>query len=132
MEPVALYEVARLFGTLVAETILARVHVRAHQQAGHMDASDLIKSTARHLARRGPFSNRGCLVNSLLFVSGAVPGSRFSPRSEGSAATSGSKRRRCNVHSGLAWCFTRPKALPRSRLHPRPVGQPITSESKPG
>src|SRR5258708_28775796 len=36
-------EVAVLFGTLVAETILAGVHVRAHKQAGHMDASDLIK-----------------------------------------------------------------------------------------
>ena len=42
--PVALYEVAVLFGTLVAETILASVHVRAHKQAGHMDASDLIKT----------------------------------------------------------------------------------------
>src|SRR5260370_29050923 len=42
--PVALYEVALLFGTLVAETILASVHVRAHRQAGHMDASDLIKA----------------------------------------------------------------------------------------
>jgi hypothetical protein len=40
--PVARYEVAILFGTLVAETILASVHVRAHKQAGHMDASDLI------------------------------------------------------------------------------------------
>jgi hypothetical protein len=40
----ALYEVAMLFGTLVAETILASVHVRAHRQAGHMDASDLIKA----------------------------------------------------------------------------------------
>jgi hypothetical protein len=39
---VARYEVAILFGTLVAETILASVHVRAHKQAGHMDASDLI------------------------------------------------------------------------------------------
>jgi hypothetical protein len=28
-----------LFGTLVAETILASVHVRAHRQAGHMDAT---------------------------------------------------------------------------------------------
>src|SRR3981189_892937 len=37
-------EVALLFGTLVAETILASVHVRAHKQAGHMDASDLIKT----------------------------------------------------------------------------------------
>ena len=35
---VALYEVAILFGTPVAETILASVHVRAHRQAGHMDA----------------------------------------------------------------------------------------------
>jgi hypothetical protein len=30
--PVALYEVTHLFGTLVAETILASVHVRAHKQ----------------------------------------------------------------------------------------------------
>src|SRR5712691_11852092 len=36
-------EVAILFGTLVAETILASVRVRTHKQAGHMDASDLIK-----------------------------------------------------------------------------------------
>src|ERR1700738_390574 len=42
--PVALYEVAVLFGTVVAKTILASVHVRAHKQAGHMDASDLIKT----------------------------------------------------------------------------------------
>jgi hypothetical protein len=40
----ALYEVGVLFGTLIAETILASVHVRAHQQAGHMNASDLIKA----------------------------------------------------------------------------------------
>ena len=40
----ALYEAVFLYGTLVAETILASVHVRAHQQAGHMDASDLIKA----------------------------------------------------------------------------------------
>ena len=38
------YGVAKLFGTLVAETILASVHMRAHRQAGHMDASDLIKA----------------------------------------------------------------------------------------
>ena len=40
----ALYEAAALFGTLVAETILASVHVRAHQKAGHMNANDLIKT----------------------------------------------------------------------------------------
>ena len=50
----ALYEAALLFGTLVAETILASVQARAHKQAGHMDASDLIKALQKHLARRGP------------------------------------------------------------------------------
>jgi len=34
---------ATLFGTHVAETILASVQVRAHQQTGHMNASDPIK-----------------------------------------------------------------------------------------
>ena len=53
-DPMALYLVALLFGTLVAETILASVHVRVHQQAGHMGASDLIKTLQIHLARRGP------------------------------------------------------------------------------
>ena len=41
---VALYKVVIVYGTLVAETILASVRVRAHQQAEHMDASDLIKA----------------------------------------------------------------------------------------
>ena len=41
---VALYKVAILSGTSVAETILASAHVRAHQQAGHMDASDPIEA----------------------------------------------------------------------------------------
>jgi hypothetical protein len=36
-------EVAALLGTRVAETILASVHLRAQSQAGHMNASDLIK-----------------------------------------------------------------------------------------
>ncbi len=51
--PVALHEVAHLFGVLVAETILASVHVRAHKQAGHMNASDLIKALQNILQRRG-------------------------------------------------------------------------------
>src|SRR6266478_5934106 len=46
-------EVAVLFGTLVAETILASVHVRAHKQAGHMDASDLIKTLQNTLQGGG-------------------------------------------------------------------------------
>ncbi len=42
-----------LFGTHVAETILASAHVRAHQQAGHMDASDLIKALQNTLRGGG-------------------------------------------------------------------------------
>jgi hypothetical protein len=52
--PMASHQVACLFGTRVAETILASVHVRAHRQAGHMGASDLIKALHKNLARRGP------------------------------------------------------------------------------
>jgi hypothetical protein len=44
IEPLARYVVALVLGTLVAETILASVQSWAHRQAGHMDASDLIKS----------------------------------------------------------------------------------------
>jgi hypothetical protein len=113
-----------LFGTLVAETILASVHVRAHPTGRTYGRNDLIKTLHKPLARRGPFSNRASFVNSLFLPFVAVSGSRFSPRSEGSAATSGPKHRRCNVHNGLAWYCMRPKAHLRSRLRPRPVGQP--------
>lgn len=41
-----------MFGTCVAETILASVHVRAQQQAGHMNASDQIK-LSRNILRVG-------------------------------------------------------------------------------
>jgi hypothetical protein len=53
IDPMALYAVALLFGTRVAETILASVHVRAHPQAGHMDASDLIKALQNTLRGGG-------------------------------------------------------------------------------
>lgn len=35
--------VVDLFGTCAAETILANVHARAYEKAGHMDASDPIE-----------------------------------------------------------------------------------------
>src|ERR1700728_4767822 len=76
----ALYLVAMLFGTHIAETILASVHVRAHQQAGHMDASDLIKTLQKHLARRGP-STYGARP-----PPGANPGSSKSLNREGTHA----------------------------------------------
>ena len=46
-------QAALLFGTRVAETILASVHERAHSQAGHMDASDLIKTLPNTLRGGG-------------------------------------------------------------------------------
>jgi len=53
-----------LFGTLVAETILASVHVRAHPQAGHMDASDLIKALQNTLRGGGrPHMGRALLAS---------------------------------------------------------------------
>src|SRR5437870_6572705 len=45
--------VTLLFGTLVTEAVLASVHVRAHKQAGHMDASDLIKALQNTLQGGG-------------------------------------------------------------------------------
>jgi hypothetical protein len=63
--PVAPYEVVHLFGTLIAETILASVHVRARKQAGHMGASDLIKAL-QNLARRGPSTYGECRINTRL------------------------------------------------------------------
>ena len=58
--PVALYEVAHLSGTLIAETILASVPVRARKKAGHMGASDLINAAAKYLAGRGPSTYSEC------------------------------------------------------------------------
>jgi len=50
----AFYKAANVFGTHVAETILASVHVRAQQQAGRMHASDWIKIIYKYLVSRGP------------------------------------------------------------------------------
>ncbi len=56
------FQVARLFGAPVAETILASVHVRAHQQAGHMD--DLGKfARAAHEFAVYISSNTASLIN---------------------------------------------------------------------
>src|SRR5208282_4268974 len=46
-------KVAWVFGTCVAETILASVHVRARKQAGHMDASDLIRALPKCSCEQG-------------------------------------------------------------------------------
>src|SRR5215208_3331551 len=65
--PVALYKVAHLFGTLIAETILASVPVRARNKAGHMGASDLIKAL-QNLARRGPTTYAECQLSREVFL----------------------------------------------------------------
>src|SRR5438309_10517865 len=44
IEPLAIYEVALVFGAHVAETILASVHVRAHFTGRTYGRNDLIKS----------------------------------------------------------------------------------------
>jgi hypothetical protein len=51
--PVALHEATMLFATLVAETILASAHVLAPQQAGQVDASDLIIAQQNSLRGAG-------------------------------------------------------------------------------
>ena len=100
------FEAAKLFGT-GSRTPSGPADMVPRQQAGHM------------LAIAPPLSIAS------YFFSAAVPGSRFSPRSEGSAATSGSKHRRCNVHNGLV--TKRPNGLPRSR----PVPSPRVGNSSP-
>ena len=46
-------QVDDLFGTRVAETILARGHVRLHTEAGHMIASDPIKISIQRPCKWG-------------------------------------------------------------------------------
>src|SRR5487761_528710 len=89
----ARYEVAGLFGTHAAETILASVHVRAHQQAEHMDASDLVKTPQKHLARRGPSTYGLTTPNSPIGeIRQGAPGPPAHPCAE---LECGSERRSC-------------------------------------
>ncbi len=55
-------------GTRVAEPILASVHVRARQQAGHMNASDLIKHCPKALPARPFFSGKPGWVRSSAWI----------------------------------------------------------------
>lgn len=53
--------VASLFGSHVAEPILASVHVRAQQKAGHMNASNrMTRTDFVNLARRWPSTYGTC------------------------------------------------------------------------
>jgi hypothetical protein len=53
MEPMPVCRSLDCFGTPIPETIVASVHMRAHQQVGHMDASDLIKTLQSDLRGEG-------------------------------------------------------------------------------
>jgi hypothetical protein len=83
-----------------------------------MSASDLIKKTAKHLARRGPFSNRSAPVKTVVYVArpghGSLRGQRGLPQHlvrSGGQALQGPQR----AHVDHA-----PIAPPRNCLHPRP------------
>ena len=71
-------------GTRVAETILASVHMRARQQAGHMDASDLIKSMQRQSCKEGAVHIWGPDADrrAKLLICQAVKGSLFDAYSQ--------------------------------------------------
>ena len=121
----------RVWG-LFAKPIWASGH-QAASKAGHMTAvAPLVRSCNLPLAPKGPFSNRASPVICVLRAAvGAIPGSRFSPRSTSAAATSGPKHRRCNVHNGLTWKPHGPTASLAVRLHPRPGGQPSHPHCRP-
>ena len=114
------YELVHLSGRRSAKTIRAGGCVAAHQGRIHDCKRRVRQCRSNFLAS---------LVNSLLLSSVAAPGSRFSPRSEGSAATSGSKHRRCNVHNGLAWCRYVAQGPPAQPPAPSPRRATITSEA---
>jgi len=76
------------------------------------------------LANREPFSNRISLVKCFSFV--AALGSRFSPRSAKTAATSGPKPRRCKVHNGLSCYDHEAQGPPSQSPAPSPHGASIT------
>jgi hypothetical protein len=120
-----------VLGTRVAETILASGHVRPHTQAGHMIASDPIKSLLNDLARRRPFSNRVCLVKWILTASlpyrghGSLRGRKVPPqylvRSTGTAmSTTGSP------------IFCAAQGLPSQLTAPSPRWATIKSEATSG
>jgi hypothetical protein len=124
IEPLARYVIALVLGTLVAETILASVQSWAHRQAGHMDASDLIKSLADILRRGGrsliapPSSTTSCFLSVLPCQGhGSLRGRRMPPqhlvRSTGTAMST----------TGLRGDTRSPTASLAAGLHPRPVGK---------
>ena len=114
-----------LIGTRSANSIRASGHA-PHRRAGHMTAPDHIaKTDSKALARGGrsliasPLSMAFCFLLLPYRGHGSLRGRKRPPqhlvRSTSAAmSTTGS-------HGVFMW----PKALLRSRLHPRPVGQPL-------
>ena len=67
-----------LLGTHRADAILASGHMRLHQQAGHMTASDPIKTLSNTLARRGPSTYDMCAASDAAHMPRARMGVRGS------------------------------------------------------
>src|ERR1700760_2043490 len=130
----ALVKAARLFGTGSRNPSGPAVTVPRRQGRTHERNRPARQNLASGLEPKGPFSNRVSFVNSHLLSLVCLTGSRFSPRSEMSAATSGSKHRRCNVHNGLARKQAAQRPLSQSSCtlapwatHPVKVGDLVSS-----
>ena len=118
---VSAFKAARLFWTGSRNPSGPAVMVPRQQGRTHERNRPARQNLTSALEPKRPFSNRASFVNSLFLLFVAASGSRFSPRSEGSAATSGPKHRRCNVHNGLI--TNGPTASLAVVLYPRPGGQ---------
>jgi hypothetical protein len=95
------------------------------QQAGHMTAGrPNVCNVKKLLVNRG----RSLIAFPLSMFFCRRPGSRFSPRSEQSAATSGPKHRCCNVHNELAYNDAAQGPLSQPPV-PSPGGQPSHPQS---
>jgi hypothetical protein len=136
--PVALYEVAHLFGTLIAETILASVHVRAREQAGHMGASDLIKALQNTLRGGGrPHTGNPGLKDCLVWdfsgthsgpVTAAVAGfSSAAWPKFGPPHTATRTRRESVTRPACAWTTAQPSAILMNKDVFRPGGSATLS-----
>lgn len=103
--------------------IEASNHSVVREQAEHMDAP---ARCSYALAPQGAFSNPLPFVKSFFLI--LPPGVTVLFAVDKVAAASDPKSRCCKVHNGLSRRIGEPKALSRSHLHPRPIGQAFRSD----
>lgn len=110
---------ATLFGTNVAETILASVQVRAYQQAGQMNASDPIKIIKEFLQGGGrPHMENRCRRGGGGVVTSSKPLSLFS-RDRDRKFALGQINSDVDLFLGVPHVFLHRKQT--APAHPRPV-----------